>query len=82
MVSQRTITGNQKPGGGKALQKKRAWFKSYRALDKGNMVADAKRIKTVYIDAKHVAEHAVWLGKSAAEKEEFATVSPDGDKKE
>ena len=35
--------------------------------------------KTACIDAKRMAKHAVWLAKSKAEKEEFATVSPDGD---
>ena len=43
------------------------------------MMAEAKGAKSAYIDAKHVAKHAVWLAKSEAEKEEFTTVSPDGD---
>ena len=40
---------------------------------------EANRAKTAHIDAKHVAKHAVWLGKSEVEKEEFTTVSQDGD---
>ena len=36
--------------------------------------------KTAYIDdATRVTKHAVWLAKSEAEKEKFATVSLDGD---
>ena len=38
-----------------------------------------RRPKTAYIDAKHMAKHAVWLAKSEVEKEEFTVVSPDGD---
>ena len=40
------------------------------------MMANSKRAKTAYIDAKRVAKHAVWLAKSEVEKEEFA---PGGD---
>ena len=43
------------------------------------MTAEAKRAKTAYIDAKRVAKYVIWLAKSEAEKEEFATVSPDDD---
>ena len=43
------------------------------------MMAEAKEAKTEYFDAKRMAKHADWLAKSEAEKEEFATVSPDGD---
>ena len=35
--------------------------------------------ETAYKNAKRVAKHVVWLVKSDAEKEKFATVSPDGD---
>ena len=35
--------------------------------------------KSAYIDAKCMAKHTIWLAKSEAEKEEFATVTPDGD---
>ena len=44
----------------------------------GGMSVEAKRAKTAYIDTKRVAKHAVWQAKSEAEKEEFATISPDG----
>ena len=44
---------------GKAIQEKRARFKAYSALREGGMKAEAKRAKTAYIDAKHVAKHAV-----------------------
>ena len=57
----------------------RAWFKAYSALKKGSMTVQAKMAKTAYIDAIHMAKHAVWLAKSEAETEEFATVSLDGD---
>ena len=30
------------------------------------------------MDAKRMAKHMVWLAKSKAEKEEFATLSPNG----
>ena len=43
------------------------------------MTAEGKGAKTAYIDTKHVAKHAVWLAKSEAEKEVFATIFPDGD---
>ena len=43
------------------------------------MMAEAKEVKTEYFDAKRMAKHADWLAKSEAEKEEFATISPDGD---
>ena len=42
-------------------------------------MAVAKEAETVYKNPKHLAKHAVWLAKSEAEKEEFATVSLDGD---
>ena len=64
---------------GKAIREKRARFKAYSALKKGGMTAKVKRAKTAYIDTKHVAKHAVWLAKSEAEKEVFATIFPDGD---
>ena len=62
----------------RAKQEKSAQFKAYSALKKGGMTAEAKRAKTADIDAKHMAKHSLWLAKSEAEKEEFATVSPDG----
>ena len=62
-----------------AIQVKHAWFKASNAPKKGGMMVEAKGANTIYINAKHVAKHAVWLAKSEAEKEEFATVSPDGD---
>ena len=43
------------------------------------MTAEAKGVKTAYIDAKLVAKHDTWLAKSEAEKEVFASVSADGD---
>ena len=49
------------------------------ALKKAGKMAEAKEEKTAYIDAKCLANHSVWLAKSEAEKEEFATVFPDGD---
>ena len=58
------------------IQEKRAWFEAYKALKKDGKMAEAE---TAYKNAKHVAKHAVWLAKSEAEKEEFTTVSPDGD---
>ena len=58
-----------------AIQKKHVRFKVYKALRKGGKMAEAKEAKTAYIDTKHVAKHTVWLARSEAEKEEFATVS-------
>ena len=43
------------------------------------MTAKAKALKTVYMDVKCMAKHVIWLAKFEAEKEESATVSPDGD---
>ena len=63
----------------KAIQEKRAQFKDYKALKKGGKMAEAKEAETTYNDAKCVAKHPVWLQRLEAEKEEFATVSPDGD---
>ena len=63
----------------KPKREKRAWFKVYNALKKGGMMAEAKGAKTAYIDAKRMAKCAVWLARSEAEKEELATVFPDGD---
>ena len=54
-------------------------FKGYKTLKKGGKMAEAKEAETSYKSAKHVAKHAVWLPKSEAETEEFATVSPDGE---
>ena len=48
-------------------------------MKKGGMPAKAKGDKTAYIDANHMAKHAIWLAKSGAKKEEFTTVSPDRD---
>ena len=48
-------------------------------MKKGSVTAEGKGAKTAYIDTKHVAKHAVWLAKSEAEKEIFATIFPDGD---
>ena len=62
-----------------AIREKRARFKAYSALRKGGMTAEAKGAKTAYIDTKHVTKHAVWLAKSEAEKEVFATIFPNGD---
>ena len=67
-----------------AVQKKRARFKVYCALKKeekkkGGKTAEAKEAKTAYKDAKRVAKRVVWLAKFKAEKEEFATVSPNGE---
>ena len=42
-------------------------------------MAEAKVAKTAYSDAKRVAKHAIWLAKSEAKKDEFATVSLDDD---
>ena len=57
-----------------AIREKRARFKAYNALKKESMSAEAKQAKTAYIDAKRLAKRAVWLAKSEAEKEVFATV--------
>ena len=35
--------------------------------------------KTAHIDARRVPKYAAWMGKSEAEKEEFTTISPNGD---
>ena len=61
------------------MQTKRARFKAYKALKKGGKTAEAKEEETTYSVAKHVAKHATWLAKSVEEKEEFVTISPDGD---
>ena len=42
-------------------------------------IAEAMEAKTANIDGMRVAKQAVWMVKSWAQKEEFATVSPDGD---
>ena len=60
-----------------AIQEKRARFKAYKALKKGDKMA--KETKTTYKNAKHVSNLADWLAKSEAEKEEFAIVSPEDD---
>ena len=77
----KTISGNQKPGGGM-----KKWIKLYKRSVHGSRPtvpwrkeAWRRRPKTAYIDAKQVAKHAVWLAKSETEKEEFVTVSPDSD---
>ena len=62
----------------KTVTAKRARFKVYSDLKKTGMAVEAKEAKTVYIDANCVAKHTIWLAKSEAEKEEFATVSPEG----
>ena len=62
-----------------AVQGKRAWFNAYKARKKGDKTAEAKQAEAAYIDAKRMAKHAIWLAKSEAEKEEFATVSQEGD---
>ena len=41
------------------------------------MVED-KGAKTAYIDVKSFTKRAVWLAKSEVQKEEFATLTPDG----
>ena len=46
---------------------------------KEGMTAEAKEDKTAIIENEHLAKHTVWLAKSEAEKEEFATVYRDGD---
>ena len=63
----------------KVIQEKCAQFMVYSALKRGGVMAEAKQEKNAYIDAKHMAKRVVWLAKSEAEIEEFATVSPDGD---
>ena len=40
-------------------------------------MAEAKETKTASIVAKCMAKHIIWLAQSEAEKEEFATISPD-----
>ena len=62
-----------------AVQEKRARFKTYKVLEKKGKLTEAKEAKAAYMDAKRVAKRAVYLAKSVAEKEEFATVSPNGD---
>ena len=65
----------------KAVEEKNAvtWFKVHNALKKGGKMAEAMKANTACSDANCVAKHAVWLAKSESEKEEFATVFPDGD---
>ena len=79
-VSLRTTSGDLKPvvelTGGRSHQEKCARFKAYNAVRKGGKMTE--ETITAYIDTKSVAKHAVWLAKSEAEKEQFATASPDG----
>ena len=42
-------------------------------------MAEAKEAETTYNDSKHVAKYTVCLATPEAEKQEFATVSPNGD---
>ena len=62
-----------------AVLEKRARFKAYNTLKKGGKTDEAKEAEAAYRDAKRVAKRVVWLAKSEAVKEEFATVSPNGD---
>ena len=83
VVSPRTTSGNQKPAGG--MKRWKSYTREPRIV-LGPQCPERRRHddrgqewKTAYIDAKRMAEHAFWLAKSEAEKEEFTTVSPDGD---
>ena len=62
-----------------AVNEKRARYKIYNTLKKQGKTAETNAAKATYNAAKRVAKHVVWLAKSEAEKEEFATVSPNGD---
>ena len=62
----------------KALRVKRQPIKVYSALKNEGMTAEANEANTAYIDATRVAKYTAWLAKSEAEKEELATVSPNG----
>ena len=62
-----------------AIQEKRNCYKVYKSLSERDNMVEAKKAKMNYINAKRRSKHAVYLAKSAAEKEEFATVSPNGD---
>ena len=64
--------------GERSYTREHAQFKAYKALKKGDKTAEAKHAETAYNDAKRMAKHAAWLAKSGAEKDKFATVSPDG----
>ena len=59
----------------KAIQEKRAWFKTYNALIKEGKNEEAKKAKAAYIVARRQAKREVYHAKSAAEKEKFARVS-------
>ncbi|XP_035665616.1 uncharacterized protein LOC118408864, partial [Branchiostoma floridae] len=61
-----------------AVSKKRARFKVFNSLRKQGKTAVAMVAKTAYNEAKRLAKHAVWLAKSAAEKETFAVIDPQG----
>ena len=60
-----------------AIQVVHAWFKTYSAL--GGEATEAKQAKIPHIDAKCMVKYGIWLAKSEAAKQEFATVSLDGD---
>ena len=54
-------------------------IQSLQCPEEGRYDGRAKGAKTAYINTKHVAKHAIWLAKSEAEEEVFATIYPDGD---
>ena len=62
-----------------SVQKKHAGFKTYKALEKKGKTTEAKEAKAAYMDVKRMAKHDIYLAKSVAEKEEFATVLPNCD---
>ena len=62
-----------------AVNEKRARFKAYNTLKKQGKTAESTAAWEAYTAAKRVAKHVVWLAKSEAEKEEFATVTPNGE---
>ena len=74
-VSPRITRGNLKPCGGM-----NSWTKLYeRCVHYSKPTVPWREAKTSHIDVQRVAKHAVWLAKSEAEKEVFATVYPEGD---
>ena len=56
---------------GEAVQEIYTLFQVYSALETCGKMVEAKEAKTV-IDAKHMANQAIWLAMSEVEKEEFA----------
>ena len=55
-----------------AVQEIYTLFQVYSALETGGKMVEAKEAKTVYIDANHMANQAIWWAMSEVEKGEFA----------